>query len=39
MNPDFRWLVTEARKQGLHVMDRCNPTILVESGYEGTVKV
>ncbi len=38
MNPDFRWLVTEARKQGLHVMDRCNPTILVESGYEGTAK-
>ncbi len=34
MNPDFRWLVNEARKQGLHVMDRCNPTILVEPGYE-----
>jgi len=36
MNPDFQWLVTAARKQGLHVMDRCNPTILVEPGYEGT---
>ena len=35
MNPDFRWLVQAARKQGLHVMDRCNPTILVEPGYEG----
>ncbi|MBT3812119.1 MAG: radical SAM/Cys-rich domain protein [Gammaproteobacteria bacterium] len=34
MNPDFRWLVQAARDQGLHVMDRCNPTILVEPGYE-----
>ncbi len=34
MNPDFCWLVQEARKQGLQVMDRCNPTILVEPGYE-----
>jgi radical SAM/Cys-rich protein len=35
MNPDFRWLVQQANRQGLHVMDRCNPTILVEPGYEG----
>ncbi len=34
MNPDFRWLVQRARQQGLQVMDRCNPTILVEPGYE-----
>ncbi len=34
MNPNFRWLVKQARRQGLHVMDRCNPTILVEPGYE-----
>ena len=34
MNPDFRWLVQQARRQGLHVIDRCNPTILVEPGYE-----
>lgn len=34
MNPDFRWLVRQARRQGLQVMDRCNPTILVEPGYE-----
>lgn len=34
MNPEFRWLVEQARKQGLHVMDRCNPTILVEPGYQ-----
>lgn len=36
MNPDFRWLVQAARQQGLHVMDRCNPTILVEPGFEDT---
>jgi radical SAM/Cys-rich protein len=34
MNPDFRWLVEHARGRGLHVMDRCNPTILEEPGYE-----
>jgi radical SAM/Cys-rich protein len=34
MNPDFRWLVATARARGLHVMDRCNPTILEEPGYE-----
>lgn len=34
MNPHFRYLVTEARKLGVMVMDRCNPTILGESGYE-----
>ena len=34
MNPDFRWLVTEARARGLHVMDRLNPTIMEEPGYD-----
>jgi radical SAM/Cys-rich protein len=34
MNPDFRWLVTTARARGLHVMDRVNPTIVEEPGYE-----
>lgn len=38
MNPDFRWLVKQAKKQGLHVIDRCNPTILVEPGYTGTAQ-
>ena len=38
MNPDFRWLVKQATQMGLHVMDRCNPTILVERGYEGTAE-
>ena len=34
MNPDFRWLVEQARDAGLHVMDRLNPTIMEEPGYE-----
>jgi len=38
MNPDFKWLVKAAKQQGLHVMDRCNPTILEEPGYDGVAK-
>lgn len=34
LNPHFRWLVSEARKLGVHVMDRCNLTILDEPGQE-----
>ncbi|MFU8820116.1 MAG: arsenosugar biosynthesis radical SAM (seleno)protein ArsS [Gammaproteobacteria bacterium] len=34
MNPGFRWLVSEARARGIHVMDRLNPTILRVPGYE-----
>lgn len=34
MNPHFRWLVGEARARGIHVMDRLNPTIVEEPGYE-----
>jgi radical SAM/Cys-rich protein len=34
MNPHFRWLVTEARRLGRHVIDRCNLTILLAPGYE-----
>lgn len=34
MNPEFRWLVGEARARGIHVMDRLNPTIMREPGYE-----
>jgi radical SAM/Cys-rich protein len=29
LNPNFRWLVTEARKLGRHVMDRCNLSVLL----------
>lgn len=38
MNPQFRWLVQTARQQGLQVMDRCNPTILLEPGYQDTAE-
>ena len=34
MNPHFRYFVTEARKLGTHVIDRCNLTILLAPGYE-----
>lgn len=34
MNPHFRWFVEQAVAQGLHVMDRLNPTIIEEPGYE-----
>ena len=34
MNPHFKYLVKAARALGVTVMDRCNPTILGEPGYE-----
>jgi radical SAM/Cys-rich protein len=34
MNPHFRWLVESAVDAGFHVMDRLNPTIVEEPGYE-----
>ena len=34
MNPHFRFLVTEARRMGVRVIDRCNLTILEEEGYD-----
>ena len=34
LNPHFRYLVREARKLGVRVVDRCNLTILMEPGYE-----
>ena len=34
LNPHFRDLVRAARSQGLHVIDRCNLTILGEPGQE-----
>jgi radical SAM/Cys-rich protein len=33
MNPHFRWLVTEARRLGRHVIDRSNLTILEAPGF------
>lgn len=34
LNPHFRWLVREARQLGAQVIDRCNLTILNESGQQ-----
>ncbi len=34
LNPHFRRMVREARALGVHVMDRCNLTILAEPGQE-----
>ncbi|MBI1312019.1 radical SAM/Cys-rich domain protein [bacterium] len=34
MNPNFRWLVSEARKLGRRVIDRCNLTILMAPGFD-----
>ncbi len=36
MNPEFFSLVKQAREMGVHVIDRCNLTILLEPGYENT---
>lgn len=35
LNPYFRELVSRARAMGIHVIDRCNLTILSEPGQEG----
>ncbi|MBD3648869.1 MAG: arsenosugar biosynthesis radical SAM protein ArsS, partial [Pseudomonadales bacterium] len=34
MNPHYSYLVTSARGMGVALMDRCNPTIIEEPGYE-----
>src|SRR3989338_1506617 len=34
LNPHFRYLVSEARRLDIRVIDRCNLTILVEPGFE-----
>lgn len=34
LNPNFRFLVARARALGVHVMDRCNLTILEQPGHE-----
>ncbi len=34
INPYFRWLVSESRQLGCHVIDRCNLTILMAPGFE-----
>ena len=37
LNPSFRRLVSEARRLGRHVIDRCNLTVLFEAGQEDLV--
>ncbi|MCI0332887.1 MAG: arsenosugar biosynthesis radical SAM protein ArsS [Planctomycetes bacterium] len=34
MNPNFRWLVEQARRLDRHVIDRCNLTILLAPGFQ-----
>jgi radical SAM/Cys-rich protein len=34
LNPNFRWLVSEARRLSARVIDRCNLTILLAPGYQ-----
>jgi radical SAM/Cys-rich protein len=38
MNPHFRQLVSSAREMGVHVIDRCNLTVLLENGQEDTAE-
>lgn len=38
LNPEFRRLVQEAKGLGLHVIDRCNLTVLSEPGQEDTAQ-
>ena len=38
MNPMFRDLVSAARSLDINVIDRCNLTILLEPGFEGTAE-
>lgn len=37
MNPHFRQLIQAVKERGLHVLDRCNLTILLEPGYEDLI--
>lgn len=38
LNPNFRYLVTEARNLSKHVIDRCNLTVLFEPGQENSAR-
>jgi len=39
LNEQFRYLVTEVRKMGIEVLDRCNLTVLSEPGQEDLAKI
>ncbi|MFV2059818.1 MAG: arsenosugar biosynthesis radical SAM (seleno)protein ArsS [Gammaproteobacteria bacterium] len=34
LNPHFKYLITEAKKLNIHIIDRCNLSILLEPGQE-----
>ena len=38
LNPNFRRIVSESRRMGRHVIDRCNLTVLFEPGQEDLVE-
>ncbi|MGH7962861.1 MAG: arsenosugar biosynthesis radical SAM (seleno)protein ArsS, partial [Candidatus Binatia bacterium] len=38
LNPSFRFIVQQARREGRHVMDRCNLTVLFEPGQEDLIE-
>ncbi|MDD2926972.1 arsenosugar biosynthesis radical SAM (seleno)protein ArsS [Rhodoferax sp.] len=38
LHPEFRALIRQARAAGVHVIDRCNLTVLLEPGQEGTAE-
>lgn len=38
LNPHFRYLVEQAHAMGVHVIDRCNLTVLFEPGQEDTAE-
>jgi radical SAM/Cys-rich protein len=35
LNPNFQDLVEHSRRLGLHIIDRCNLTVLLDPGFEG----
>ena len=38
LHPEFRQIVSKAHKTGVHVIDRCNLTVLDQPGQEDTIK-
>lgn len=38
MIPDFRYFITRLKELDRHIIDRCNLTILLEPGHEGTAE-
>jgi radical SAM/Cys-rich protein len=38
LNPNFRYLVSESRRRGRKVIDRCNLTVLLEPELEGVIE-